>query len=248
MAHLLRFVNTIWDFIIYYELRETYNRRYKIPLHEEWQTYKEILQCWKELLPEHAQKEQVKDGQEFQVAISNAILRSKLADEEGYSLLAASYLLDLAMGSLERRADSDKTGKIVGSPKHEQFVSSIGAIAELSRLRRSIYGRKWVEVAKQSAESGKSSYKFSYSPSRNRSYTLCSFDPKESSRDIIMIKLAQDHMKKHKTTSCLCLAATTNAILSTFDTFLSWAKGNGSSELPDEEILDTSVLFTEKSL
>lgn len=243
LAELLRFINTIWDFIIYYELREMYSRRYKVPLHEEFQTYQGILNCWEELSPRDAQQEQ-----DFQVAISNAILRSKLADEKGYSLLASGYLLDLAMGSLERRADPDKTGKIVGSPKHEQFVSSIGAIAELSRHRRSGYGKKWVEAAKQSAESGQNSRRFSYSPSRNRSYILCSFDSAEHSRDIIMTRLAQDAMKKHKTTSCLCLGATTNTILSTFDTFLSWAKGNRSSEPPDEEILDTLALFTEKSL
>lgn len=248
LAELLRFINTIWDFIDYYERREKYSRQNKVPLHGEFQTYQEILNCWEELLPEDAQKEQVKDDQEFQVAISNAILKSKLADERGYSLLAAGYLLDMAMGSLERRADPDKTGKIVGSPKHEQFVSSIGAIAELTRRRRSLYGRIWVEAANQSAESGQNSRRFSYSPSRNRSYILCAFNLTEHTRGIYMNKLAQDVMKEHKTTSCLCLGATTNTILSTFDTFLSWAKGKGNSALPDEEILDTLVLFTEKSL
>lgn len=63
-----------------------------------------------------------------------------------------------------------------------------------------------------------------------------------------MIKLTQEHMKEYKTTSCLCLAATTNTILSTYEMFLSWTKGKGSSEPPDIEILDTLVLFTEKSL
>lgn len=229
LAELLRFINTIWDFIVYYELRRKYCTQYKVPLHEEFQTYKGILNYWEELLPEDAQEDQVKD-------------------ERGYSLLAAGYLLDLAMGSLKRRADPDKTGKIVGGPKHEQFVSSIGAIAELSRRRRSIYGRKWVEAAKQSAESGENSYRFSYCPSRSRSYILCSFDSTEHSRDIIMINLAQDAMKKHKTTSVLCLGATTNTILSAFDTFLSLAKGNGSSGPPDEEILDTGAFLRRKAL
>ncbi|MDO8142884.1 MAG: hypothetical protein Q6358_15405 [Candidatus Brocadiales bacterium] len=246
LAELLRFINTIWDFIIYYELRGMYSRRYKVPLHEEFQTYKGILNYWEELLPEDAQEDQVKDEQEFQVAISNAILRSKLADERGYSLLAAGCLLDLAMGSLKRRADPDKTGKIVGSQRHEQFVSSIGAIAELSRRRRSIYGRKWVEAAKQSAESGKYTNKISYCPIRNRSYIFCSFASTEHPRDIIMSNLAQDAMKEHKTTSCLCLGAASNTILSTFETLLSWAKGKGDSELPDEEILDTSAFYGEK--
>lgn len=96
-------------------------------------------------------------------------------------------IVDLALGSLTRLADPDKSGKRVGNSNHDYFVKSMGALAELSRYRRSIYGDIWVKAAQKSCDTERSCYKFSYSPSRNRSYVFAAFHNKEECREVNLV-------------------------------------------------------------
>jgi len=53
--------------------------------------------------------------QEYQLSISNAIMRSKIATDEGYADLAASRLLDHCLHAMIIQAGRDKSGKPVSS-------------------------------------------------------------------------------------------------------------------------------------
>ena len=248
-SQLLRFVNTAWDFIVYYELRAKFGRHHECLVHQEFETYQGILSSYDELLSEDGVSiAKAKKEQTFLLKISNAILRSKIAEEESYNALASSLIVDLALGSLTRLAKPDKSGKRVGSPDHNYFVKSMGAIAELSRQRRSVYGDRWVKAAQKTHDTGRSCYKFSYSPSRSRSYVFGAFDHKEEFKEANLVLHARKAMKTHGTTSCLSLGATADKILYTFNNFIAWAKGDADLVVSDNDIIDITAVFIDSEL
>jgi hypothetical protein len=244
-AELLRFQNTAYDLVTYYELRARYGAKFQCPVHSEFNTYKEILS----LLPELAGKSnpEAEKTQDFMVSIANAIMRSKAATLDDFVQLSRSLLVDLAIGSVERKAQKDNTGKRVGNRHHTTFVRSVEAVAELSRIRRSHYGRLWIEAATAALETNRSSSKIAYSPSRNRSYVMYAFSPDDNDWERKLKTKALQAIKQHDTTSCVALGATSLNILATFNTILDWARGKPGSELPDEYVLDTTGLFLDGS-
>jgi hypothetical protein len=71
-SQLLRFVNTAWDFIVYYELRAKFGRRHDCPVHQEFETYQGILSSYDELLSEDGVSiAKAKKEQAFLLKISN---------------------------------------------------------------------------------------------------------------------------------------------------------------------------------
>ncbi|MFH1037482.1 MAG: hypothetical protein V1789_02290 [PVC group bacterium] len=54
-------------------------------------------------------------------------------------------------------------------------------------------------------------------------------------------------MYEHGTNSCVCLGATAQKIIATYENFLTLAKGQNSRELLDEEILDTIAAFIDSN-
>lgn len=242
-VELLRFQNTAYDLVTYYELRARYGAKFKCPVHSEFNTYKEILN----ILPELTDKP-LPDGQEMQdsmVSMANAIMHSKVATLDDFVRLSQSLLIDLAIGSVQRKAQKDRSGKAVGNRDHTTFVSSVEAVAELSRIRRCHYGRLWLEAATQALETDYSSSKIAYSPSRKRSYIMYAFSPHDNDWETKLRTKALQAMKQHDTTSCVVLGATSLSILATFNATLDWVRGKTDSELPDEYVLDTMGLFVD---
>ena len=173
MNELVRFINTPWDFIVYWEFREIFGKEYELPVHREQFIYWGILRDWVELakiqgsaLPEN----KTQQDRQFHEDYTKVLLRSEKPDETIKQKVAASYLIDIAAGSLMQKADQDATGKRVGSKKHDALIKTVETMAELSRLRRAEYGYSWLNCAKECVASRKDIRKNRYSPSRSRSY------------------------------------------------------------------------------
>lgn len=181
------------------------------------------------------------------VSMANALMRFKRATLDDFIKLAQGLLIDAAISSIERQAPKDPTGKRVGSGHHTIFVRSVEAMAELERIRRSYYGRLWIEAATEALESTCSSCKIGYSPSRNRSYVMYAFSLEDKDREGKLTMKALQAMKQHGTGSCVALGGTMLNILATFNTILDWARGKTSAELPDEYVLDTTAIFLESN-
>lgn len=244
-SQLLRFINTPWDFIVYYEFRNLFGKEYLLPVHQEQSIYWGIIREWCSLARLHMTKlpdaELAKD-KEFIRTYSKVITKSPDIPLNIYEDVAASYLIDIAAGSISHKADVDLTGKRVGSHDHNIFLLLMEAITELSRRRRQAYGSFWVNLAKESQRTGRPSHKAAISPSRNRCYIMLAnngnkFDESD------LVNLCHIEMQSQRADSCLGLMATARNILDTHQSLLASLR-SGSEVFNDiEPILDTKAVF-----
>lgn len=247
-SELLRFVNTPWDFIVYYELRHEYGRKNHLLVQKEFDIYQNILSDWPDLIISSKASQLSYEGLETEqkslVENANVILKSESATEESYRRIAASFLLDLLLGSIAKKADQDETGKRVGSDEHDKLVNGMQSIAELSRRRRCHYGELWLNLAKESLNTNQSKHCVGYSPLRNRKYIMVAVLEQRLDNDLYFSNVAFNLMKKDNATSCLCIVATAKKIVRTFESLLASVKGLEESEiLQDNEILDATVIY-----
>ncbi len=154
LAELLRFISTTWVFIVYYEMRNLFGQTFRLDVHREFETYQGVLSQWvkyaKALSNRSLSDSEFQEDRDFQIRLTKALLNADNARESAYREVAASFLIDLAIGSIERKADPDTTGKRVGSDRHTFYVDAMEILAGMSRRRRAFYGLRWLEAAEES--------------------------------------------------------------------------------------------------
>lgn len=248
LAELLRFVNTIYDFIVYYELRHAFARTRRVQVHEEWQAYQGVLAEHVELAAEqNVPRSNAKNSQRFQASITRAVLRSTNARESDYRRLAAGYLLDLVLNSVVQRATMDDSGRRVGGREHDHFVRAIGALAEMSRQRRSAWGKVWLDVAQSARRNRATTHRDGRSPSRNRSYLFSACLEEGDERGQLIGRVGKLVHDRNGADTTLCVAANPLRILWTFDAYRRWMKGDHKADLPPKRVLDATVAFIENA-
>ncbi len=249
LAELLRVVNAAVDFLVYYQLRWAYLKRFRTFVHKEFETYQGVLGCWDELAPQASSrpfsKKEMLDARDFQVRITRAALRTKDATEEDYRTLAQSFLLDIAIGSLVQKADKDASGKRVGSSEHQLMTDIVGVVAELSRKRRSFYAGLWREAAAECRRAGRTAWRSGHSPQRHRSYVFGAFRPGDEGREQELTRSAIVAMAHNRTTSCVAIGADAQRIEATFDGLLAMARGEPHPDLRGDEILVPKVAYVD---
>ncbi len=244
-VQLLRFINTPWDFIVYYELRSLFGKEYSLPVHQEQAIYWGIIREWLHLARLQTTKQsdaELAQGQEFARTYSKVMVKSPDMPQETYEDVAASFLIDIAAGSLSHKADTDSTGKSVGNEGHDFFLLSMEAITELSRRRRQAYGHSWVNLAKESQRTSRTSHKVTLSPSRNRCYIMLANNGKEFDESDF-VKLCHIEMQIQQADSCLGLMATALNILETHQLITDSLRSGSKVSDDVEHILDTKVVF-----
>ena len=247
-SELLRFINTPWDFIVYYEFRNLFGKEYLLPVHQEQSIYWGIIREW----PRIAQLQTTKmsdvelaQDQEYVRTYSKVITKSPDISQEVYEDVAASFLIDIAAGSISHEADADSTGKRVGSHDHNFFLLSMEAITELSRRRRQVYGSFWVNLANESQRTGRPSHKSTISPSRNRCYIMLANNGNKF-HEADLINLCHNEMQRQRAESCLGLMATDQNILDTHQAILVSLKDGNELSDDIEHVLDTKAVFVKK--
>lgn len=244
LANLLRFANTVYDLIVYLECRYIARDARPLLIHREADTYREVLGRWPDFAnaatpPDAAQKAQLS-----LVSLFHAAIRHPVATDQDYRDLAQSYLIDYGLGSLVRRADADESGRRVGSPTHDLFVQALGALAELSRIRRVLYGGLWRSAADLSVLTGSIESSSSWSPKRRRSYVFAA-SPTSAPDPRILAALATATMETHETTSAVAMGGAAECIRSTHDLFLSWCRGETEAAPDASHDLDTQFAYVE---
>ena len=241
LAELLRFVDTPWDFVVYFELRARYGREHQMLVGRELDTFQEVLGMMDRL--QDGTEEEGRRQQHYWLGRANAILRTQLATDEGFELWAASRLIDFAYVPSEAMAEVDSSGRPVASEGNEIFVRSLEALAEMSRNRRSEYGRRWVSAAQEAVAEGRLAFRSSHSPSRSRTYVFAAWPLGTAPREETLVALATREMEDDRTTSCVALGAPAASILETFRSLVLMCRGD-ESELPDDDfILSPLVVF-----
>lgn len=214
LAELLRLVDTAWDFIVHYELRAKYGRNQRMLVGREIDTFKALVgsmdELWGGTRPD---PEQGRVQQEYWIERANAILRTPLATDRGFEDWASSLLLDFASAPAERRAELDSAGKPSASEHHLLLVRTLAAVAEMSRNRRSEYGRRWQAAAREAVAECRLAFRSSFSPSRLRTYVLAAWPIGQDPSEEELAGLALREMTNHGSTSCLALGASAVPIL-----------------------------------
>ena len=223
MNELIRFINTPWDFIIYWEFRNIFGREYELSVHREQYTYRGILKEWINLAKVQNpafQENKLDEDRQFHEAYTKVILRSENPDETIKQKVAASYLIDVAAGSLMQKADQDTTGKRVGGKNHDTLIKTVETLIELSRRRRAEYGYLWLNCAKECIESRKDVRKTRFSPSRKRSYIVHARYNQDFNEERLLVA-ATKRLTEDKSSLSMVLSATAENIIHTYEAVLS---------------------------
>ncbi len=251
LSQLVRVVNTPGDLIVYYEARrELAKRGFELRVHDEKAVFNTIVEEWADIVlnsPGHSlSREEVEEQQEFMREASHVLFRSALAKDSVCESLAASLLLNMALGSTAKKATPDVTGKRVGNAEHDMWVTAMGCIAELSRRRRCQYGEIWLEVARKALKLHLPQHRGAHSPTRRRSYVMAAVEGDTRAGGSVLLPEVRRRMVEDKSESCLCLAGKANTIVATFECLLAWVKGTSTDDLGESEVLDVSTLYVDR--
>jgi hypothetical protein len=172
-------------------------------------------------------------------------LGSEGIDEGIKKDIAASFLIDIAAGSVMEKADKDPSGKRVGSEKHDLLIKTVEQLALIGRRRRALYGKIWVDCANESIKNGKDIFKFRFSPSRKTSYVICARNSigQEAAPilELMRIRMLEDASKM-----VVGISATAENILYTYDQVLSSINRAERKNKNTSLILDGTVILLEK--
>jgi hypothetical protein len=248
MGELMRLMNTPWDFVIYWEFRHSLGMSHKLPVHEENRIYATILTNWIELARNQGIVENDTDlieHQQFLKSYTQTVMNEGEVDELTKKAIADSYLLDIAAGSVVKKAEKDASGKRVGSEIHDFLVNSVEQIVAIDRRRRAMYGRLWVECASKCISSQDYSWVSAYSPSRDISYIL-NARPGVALDQTLLIDKMKKQMAIDGTSCVLGLSATAVNIFATREDILATIKGSNKAELEDDLVLNPTAAFIER--
>jgi len=245
LNELVKYMNTPWDFVVYWELRIVFGEEYELPVHREQSIYWGILDEWVKLAKTQNSAfpdNKLEEDRQFHDAYTKVIMRSGNPEETIKRKAAASYLIDIAAGSLMQKADQDAAGKRVGSKSHDTLVNAVAILADLSRRRRAEYGYLWLNCAKECIASRKDIRKSSYSPSRNRSYFVQARLGQDIEEETLLLAAAE-RLAEDKSTMSIGLSATAENIIHTFESILSSIDGTCFEEDLGKILNSTAVLL-----
>lgn len=243
LAEVLRLFDTAYDLIVYYEVRLEYMRRNPLLLANEQEALFSIIGIWDQLWkgdPSEGRK-----LQEYLLSLGNAVYQTKLATTEGGELWAASKLIDLALRPIEEAAPVGSDGRPVPDEGHALRVRVTEAMAEMSRNRRSFYGKRWVEAADEALATVHVSVRTSHSPSRSRSYALIATPLGDDPSEEQVAEIAVATLREKGTNSCLALAASAESIRMNFESLLHTAMRREKTELAGALVLAPKIAFIE---
>ena len=245
MSELVRFKNTPWDFIVYWEFRNIFGRVNQLLVHREQSVYWGILREWMKLAKVQGSafpENKIEEDRQFCVAYTRAVMRSGKVDKAIKRKIAASYLIDIAASSLMQKADQDATGKRVGSKKHDALIKTVEVLADLSRRRRAKYGSLWLDCAKKCIASRREVRKNGYSPSRNRSYFFHVRIDLDFDEEMLLV-IAAERLAVDNSSLVVGLSATAENIIHTYKSIHSTMDGTSFKEDSSKILNLTSVLI-----
>jgi ElaB/YqjD/DUF883 family membrane-anchored ribosome-binding protein len=239
---VVRHMNTVWDLIIYFECRFRLVLRQKLPVHQEEELFQAVLSWYPELTEGHLDWEDAIRYQQYQLSISNAIIRSEIATEQGYSDLAASYLIDVCIRAMAEESTRDDKA----TERYSRYVRAMAALSEMARYRRTEYGKRMLELARDAAGTSGTAEKASYSPSRDRVYLFVAFGGASSIPEEPYLEMrAKQELNKADASSFLGIGAQAEKVTSTYEWLLGVLKGQDPPFIPSNYMQPT-ISFAER--
>ncbi len=243
--HLLRYINTPWDFVNYFESRYRLSQETSIKVHQEKTVFGQNLPHMYHEMRHKIGKGEADKWNEFMDEAIKVVNGDSQPGDPGLRRYASSFLIDSAIGGILYKAPKDRHGNYIIDDEFVSLIKSVGKLTELNRLIRAFWGEKFLEKAERALESGNDEYVTGQSPKREMSYGFIATSKTSKARGRLIIRIARNALLKNNQSEGIFIAASPEKIFATYQMFVNWLskKKKGTFDSDMIETLDSTILF-----
>jgi hypothetical protein len=234
---LMRYINTPWDFVNYFESRSRLSQKTSIEVHQEGQVFALNLAHMFHEMEHDIGRDQANKWDEFMGIAIKATNGDLKNGDPGLRRYASSFLIDASIGGQLNRAPKDKSGNFIIDRKFVLLIKAVEVLSEMSRLR--------IKQAEKALKTGNDEYEVGRSPQRGRSYGFVATNKSEKALEDFLGSIAISTLANHENYEGIFIAAPPKNIFTMYKTFSGWfANDKGGFLEPDEmETLRATILY-----
>lgn len=245
LYHLLRYFNTPWDFINYFESRFRLSQKISLRVHQEREVYNLNLEhMYQEMMNDIGKKEADKWNEFMDISVNAVNGDLKFADP-GMRRYASSFLIDASIGGRINKAQKDSKGNFIIDNKFIMLTKAVEVLSEMSRLRRSFYGEMFLKVAEKALATGNDEYEIGRSPKRGISYGFVATNKVGIDLEEYLGEIAMSMLTNHNNLEGIFIAAPPDNIFNMYQKISGWFTNNKNILfLSDKiEMLQSTILY-----
>jgi len=243
--HLLRYINTPWDFVNYFESRYRLSQKTSIKVHQEKTVFGQNLpHMYHEMRHEIGEREADKWNEFMDITIK-AINGDLKEGDPSLRQFTTSFLIDASIGGQLNRAPKDKRGNFIMDSKFVLLTKAVEVLSELSRLRRAFYGEIFLKQAEKALKTGNDEYEVGRSPKRGISYGFIATNKSEKVLEDFLGDIAMSTLANHENYEGIFIAAPPENIFDMYQTLTSWFVEHKGGFLQSNELetLQSTILY-----
>jgi len=245
LSNLLKYINTPWDLINYFEARSRLSKVTPVRVHQEAEVFWQNLEHMRYEMSADVSEAEAKKHYDFFSLASEAVNQELEPGDPRLGQYAPSYLIDAAIGGQLARAPKDKKGNFVIDGRFKLLTKAVEVLTEMGRLRRAFYGRMLLEQAEKAQASGHYEYETGRSPKRKILYGFIVTDMVGKELEDLMGIIAVKTLIANSLYEGIFIAAPAQNILSIYKNIESWfiRDHKKSSEADTMEGLRSTILY-----
>lgn len=245
LYHLLRYINTPWDFVVYFESRFKLSQKTSLEVHREENVFVLNLKHMYHEMTQEIGKEKADEWNEFMDITIKAINGDLQSVDPGLRRYAASFLIDASIGGQLNKAPRDRKGNFVINDKFNLLIKAVEVLSEMTRLRRAKWGEIFLEQAEKALKTGKDEYKTGKSPKRGVSYGFIATNKSEKFLEDYIGPIAVETLIKNNQFEGIFVAAPPENVFGLYQRFTGWFTKDRDSLLQSSEIeaLQSTILY-----
>jgi len=242
---LLRYINTPWDLVIYFESRSRLSHKTSLKVHQEDVAFSMNLEHIYHESAYDIGKDEADKCNEFMDVTIKAINGNLKEGDPGLRQYAVSFLIDASIGGQLNRAPKDKKGNFIIDNKFVMLTKAVEVLSEMSRLRRAFYGEIFLKQAEIALNTGNDEYEVGRSTKRGISYGFLATSKSGKELEDFLGPIAMSTLADHGNYEGIFIAAPPENVFSLYQTFSGWFTGDkGGFLLPTEiETLQSTILY-----
>lgn len=245
ISHLLRYINTPWDFVNYFESRFRLSQKTSIKVHQEGDVFGQNLPHMYHEMKHDIGKEQADKWNEFMDEAIKVVNGDSQTGDPGLISHAASFLIDASIGGQLNKAPRDRRGNFIVDNKFNLLVKAVEVLSEMNRLRRAVWGEVFLSQAEKALSTGKDEHETGRSPRRGISYGFIATDKTGNELEDFIGPMSVETLAKHNQFEGIFVAAPPANIFGLYQKFTGWLAKERSSLLQSNEIesLQSTILY-----
>lgn len=243
--NLMKYINTPWDFVNYFESRYRLSQKTSIKMHEEGNNFGQNLSHMFHEAKEDVGEDHANKWDKFMDITIKAVNGDFQRVDSDLRRYASSFLIDSAIGGILYKAQRDKHGNYIINDEFRQLIKSVEKLTEMNRLIRSFWGERFLREAEKALASGKDEYVTGQSPKREMAYGFIATDTPQDRRAELMKSIARKALIKNEKREGIFVASSPANIFATYQMFINWFTRGKLNYLKTHrmETLDSTILY-----